>query len=158
MKTKNTSIPRIKPKMEMRELNETEKLMAVLLSANVHGLIRDIDELKKTNLYRHKLKLYAKQFLEELEKHAQQQVWAVEVEGVSLDAAADQLNHIAMMHRNLLFTVMMAGDMHEAQLQLFWQDMQMTFKRHNIPLQLTPTGELIPLSNDHKPVIIDTKK
>jgi hypothetical protein len=158
MKNQNTLIPRIKPKMEMRELNETEKLMAVLLSANVHGLIRDIDELEGTTLYKQKLKQTAKAFLVELEKHAYQQVWAGEVEGVDFNAATDQMDHLAFMHRNLLFTLMSAGHLHESQMTLFWQDMQMTFKRHKIPLQLTPTGELIPLSNNQTPVIIDIKQ
>jgi hypothetical protein len=155
---KQITPPMIRPVQEMRALNEREKFMALLLSANVHGLIRDMDDLEGTTLFKQKLKQTAKAFLVELEKHAYQQVWAGEFEGVDFNAATDQMDHLAFMHRNLLFTLMSAGHLHESQMTLFWQDMQMTFKRHKIPLQLTPTGELIPLSNDQKPTIIEIKQ
>lgn len=129
-----------------------------MLSANVHGLIRDLDDLKHTELYRQKIKVTANAFLSALENHAKEKVWGVEVEGASISAAAQQMEDLASMHRNMMFTLLVMGDMHESQQVLFWQDMQTTFKRHRMPLQLTPTGELIPLSNDQTPVIIDIKQ
>lgn len=114
-----TKTPRIKPIQSQRNLNEHEQLVALLLSANIHGLIRDMDDLQETTLYRQKVKQTAKAFPAELEKHAKEQVWSGEIEGVSISAAADQLEHLSRTHRNLLFTLLRSGEMDESQLILF---------------------------------------
>lgn len=132
----------MKTTIHTRELNANEKMLALMLSANIHGLIRDMDDLEGTTLFRQKIKATAKAFLHELEKHAMQQVWGQEIEGANISAAAEQMEGLAMMHRNLMQVVLAMSDMHESQQILFWQDMQTTFKRHKMPLQLSPTGDL----------------
>ncbi|HEV7378394.1 MAG TPA: hypothetical protein VGN64_01260, partial [Dyadobacter sp.] len=62
-----------------RELSPKERLMAVLLSANVHGLIRDLDDLKHTEIYQHKVKMTANAFLSALEVHAKEKLWGVDI-------------------------------------------------------------------------------
>ncbi|QRQ99761.1 hypothetical protein [Dyadobacter sandarakinus] len=128
--------------MNKRELNDKEKGLALTMSASVHYLIRCLDDLQATSIYKQKLKLVANQFLKELENHAQTQVWSADVEGADVSRATDQMEDIANMMHNLLMISLALGEVHQAQQPLFWQEMQKQFKRFEMPLRLDPAGSL----------------
>ncbi|WP_159467988.1 hypothetical protein [Dyadobacter sp. 3J3] len=127
---------------EKRPLNDKEKALALTLSAAVHYLIRSLDEMEYTDLYKHKLKLVAKAFTYELENHAKSSLWGNEVEGTDLNKVNDQMEDIVQMFGNLLMIGLSMGEIHKAQQTLFWQEMQKQFKRFDVPLMLTPEGDL----------------
>ena len=134
--------PRIRPVKQRRLLNDKEKGLALTLSAAVHYLIRTLDEMEHTELYKHKLKLVAKAFTMELENHAKHSLWGQDVAGSDLNKVTDQMEDIVQMFGNLLMIGLSMGEIHQAQQTLFWQEMQKQFKRFDVPLRLTPDGDL----------------
>src|SRR4051812_8980846 len=66
-------------KHETRPLNREERLAALESGIAVHYLIRKLDSLKATSIYRQKLKASLKTLLTELEAHARDNVWTGEV-------------------------------------------------------------------------------
>lgn len=148
MITSTIKPPRIKPVRQSRPLNNKEKGLALTLSASVHYLIRTMDEMEHTDLYKHKLKLVAKAFVMELENHAKSCLWGNEVPGTDLNKVNDQMESIVSMHHNLLMIALSMGEIHQAQQPLFWQEMQKQFKRFDVPLRLTPEGDLEFINRD----------
>lgn len=126
----------------LRQLNESEKGLALTVSAAVHYLIRRMDDMKSTSLYSQKIKQAGNLFQKELEKHAKDQVWEGEVEGVDINAAADQMESLTALFHNLLILAMGCSEVPPGQQELFWIEMQKNFKRFGIPLRMRPDGVL----------------
>lgn len=125
-----------------RPLNASEKGLALTTSAAVHFLIRELDQLKNTNLYSQKLKQTANQFQRELEKHAHRNVWSGEVEGVDINAAADQLDQITKLTHNFLILSFGCSEMSQAEQDMFWIDLNQAAKRHKLPIKMSIEGVL----------------
>lgn len=126
----------------LRQLNESEKGLALTVSAAVHYLIRRMDDLKSTSLYSQKVKQTGNMFQKELEKHSKAQVWEGEVEGVDINAAADQMESLTDLFHNLLVLAMGCSEVPPGQQELFWIELQKNFKRFGIPLRMRPDGVL----------------
>ncbi|WP_138481657.1 hypothetical protein [Dyadobacter bucti] len=127
---------------QLRPFTETEKGIALTTSAAVHYLIRMLDQLQHTNMFRRKLKQTGNSFLAELEKHAKQTVWDVSVEGSDIGAAAEQMEGITDLFHNLLVLAMACGEIPAGQRELFWLEIAKNFKRFDIPLRISHDGDL----------------
>lgn len=128
--------------MEKVPLRPKELGAALMISVTSHFLIRLLDDLKNTNIYRQNLKSKTNSLLIELENHSRETIWLESPEGSDIDDAANQMEIFLDHFQNMLLTSITAGNLPAGQIELFWQDMQMTFKRHKMPLRLTPDGVL----------------
>ena len=108
---------------------------AYKLSVAVHFMIREIDNLQETSMYRHKLKLTAKAFLKELETHSAETIWSEGGDG-DMNTVYDQMETLSNHFGNLLITAIAADRLKPGEQTMFWQDMQMSFKRHKMPLRI----------------------
>lgn len=115
---------------------------ALMLSISVHFMIRQLDELKETSLWRQGLKQKGNLFQQELERHARDTMWVERDGAPAIDSVADQMETITDLFHNLLLIAIAADKLPAGQLELFWQDMQVAFKRHKMPLRMTPEGVL----------------
>lgn len=130
------------PRNPFSFFNDTEKGLALTTSAAVHFLIRELDQLKNTNLYSQKLKQTANQFQKELEKHAHRNVWSDEVEGVDINAAADQMDQIAKLMHNFFILSFGCSEKTPAEQDMFWIDLNQAAKRHSMPIKMSIEGVL----------------
>lgn len=125
-----------------RPLSARQLGSAFKTAVAVNFLIREIDQLEGTNVFKQKLKQTGKSFLAELEKHAAECVWKQSPEGNDVNEASNQMDELTDQLGNFLITLISTGPIDEGQMHLFWNDMQMTFKRHKMPLRITPDGVL----------------
>lgn len=121
---------------EIRPLSPRQMGAAYKLSVAVHFLIREIDELQATSLYRHKLKMTAKAFLKELEGHAAETLWSEEGGEGDMNKVYDQMDALSNHFGNLLITAIASDRLKPGEQTMFWQDMQIAFKRHKMPLRI----------------------
>lgn len=126
-----------------RPLNKKEQTIALLMCANIHLLIRQLDDLKDTSLYRQKIKASSNLLLKELEAHQRVNLWTDEVEGSNRDKAVDQMEYLSQMQQNMMVTTLGLDSLPISQQRLFWLDMNKAFRRYNMPLMLTHEGDLI---------------
>lgn len=126
----------------LRPLNAKELSTGLVMSGAIHYLIREMDKLQHTSMFKHKIKLTGKSFLTELEKHAAEHVWSETPEGGDIDKSVDQMEEMADRVHNWLMLEIAMSNLPAGQVELFWQDLQMTFKRHKMPLRIDQYGEI----------------
>jgi hypothetical protein len=136
------NVPKIQINLEKRELTEQEKRIMLINQMCVHLLIRTIDQLKATSVYRTKLKQVAGQLSTELEKHAKHVAWDVDLEDSDVDSSFDQMEQGARNVEYLMQMMIMLGRMHESQWPLFFADMNPVFKRHGMNLMVDHNGHM----------------
>lgn len=128
--------------MKAQQMDPREFGSALMLSISVHFMIRQLDELKETTLWRQGLKQKGNMFQQELERHARDTMWVERDGAPAIDSVADQMETITDLFHNLLLTAVAADKLPGGQLELFWQHMQTGFKRFGVPLRMTPEGVL----------------
>lgn len=123
-------------------MNPREFGSALMLSISVHFMIRQLDGLKDTTLWRQGLKQKGNMFMQELERHARETMWIERDGAPAIDSVADQMETITDLFHNLLMNAIAADKIPAGQLELFWQYMQTGYKRFGMPLRMTPEGVL----------------
>lgn len=126
-----------------RQMSEREMTLSLTTSTACHLLIRNLDELSQTTLWSLRLKQIGKQFLNELELYTKRKVWArSEVEDIDIDKASDQTISMAEFMQDLFIISLGTGYIPQENIDGLWADMELSFEKNNIPLQISETGEL----------------
>jgi hypothetical protein len=132
----------------VRRMNHTEKNYATQMAASIHLMIRLMDKLEMTPVWRNELKLTGNKFLSELEQHAKETLWTRIPNSPDLDDLANEVENISQMFINLMTIFLEIDGKHLSQQQLFFVEMQKCFKRFDMPLRLNTEGLLEFINTD----------